>query len=103
MLLSGESESARVRLWAGQRESVGGMMLGYGVYAESMPQKGKWSREGESMSWEQGCWEDFCGTGRGSASAGFERPKSPTFLRLVPAQAPPVPVKTSSTTASHQP
>ena len=36
MLLSGESESARVRLWAGQRESVGGMMLGYGVYAESI-------------------------------------------------------------------
>jgi hypothetical protein len=45
----------------------------------------------------QGCWEACCGTGLGSPSAGFGLacigPESSFFLRLVLAQAPPVPLK----------
>ena len=42
------------------------------------------------LSRMQGCWEAFCGTGRGSVSAGFgcyvglHRAKSPSFLRPKP-------------------
>jgi hypothetical protein len=53
------------------------------------------------------CWEAFCGTGLGSASAIRNGvaigPESANFLRLVPAKLRPVPVETGSTTASHQP
>ena len=48
----------------------------------------------------QGGWEAFCGSGLGSVCIG---PKPPKDFWLVPALAPPVPVKTGSTTASISP
>jgi hypothetical protein len=60
----------------------------------------------------QGCWEAFCGTGRGSAIAGFGQAiclyraliaqSSPAKPDLLPAKAVLLPSQAGSTTASHQ-
>jgi hypothetical protein len=54
----------------GRRGGCGGERTGAGARGRFSPLP-FFSLQSIQTSWGQGCWEAFCGTGRGSASAGF--------------------------------